>query len=262
MLVADFLQSMGRQLPLFIIIQMRIAALFASLFFLRKEYVPSRILIGFSVILTVFIMNTSSLDHFLGKIDTSLNLMYLLPELFMQAILGMLTGLIINFFSEIFLSLGQLASMQAGLGFVNFYIPKVGSVTPLTNFYVIMATIIFFGLNGHLILIKMVVHSIQAMPNLKHAFNPELIKQALLFAKIIFSGSVMLALSITIAILLSNLTLAFMTKFSPQINVFSIGINISLLICYFAAYISFDLVIEHGSTLLNDILEAVKVMQL
>ena len=66
----------------------------------------------------------------------------------------------------------------------------------------------------------------------------------------------------TIAILLSNVTLAIMTKFSPQVNIFSIGINISLIICYFAAYISFDLIVEHGTTLLNELLEALRQMNL
>ncbi|MFI4918022.1 MAG: flagellar biosynthetic protein FliR [Legionellales bacterium] len=261
MLVANFLKSLGQQLPLFFIVQARIAALFTSLFFLRKEYVPGRLLVGISFVLSVFIMNTSSLSHFVAITNIDPTLVHLLPTLLLQAGLGMITGLMINFFAEIFLGLGQLASMQAGLGFVNFYIPKVGSVTPLTNFYVIMATIIFFELNGHLILIKMIVDSMQVMPNPAHAFNIELMKQTLLFAKIIFSGSLMLALSMTIAILLSNFTLAFMTKFSPQLNVFSIGINISLLICYFAAYVSFDLIIEHGSSLLQEIFSAAKAMQ-
>jgi flagellar biosynthetic protein FliR len=262
MLVANFLQSMGRQLPLFLLVQARVAALFASLFFLRKEFVPGRLLIGASVIISMFIVSTSSLSHFAAITNATPDFFYLLPELLMQIALGFMTGIMINFFSEIFLSLGQLASMQAGLGFVNFYIPKIGSVTPLTNFYVIMATIIFFELNGHLILIKMIVRSMQVIPNPAHLFSAELMKQIVLYAKIIFSGSLMLALSLTIAILLSNFTLAFMTKFSPQLNVFSIGINISLLICYFAAYVSFDLIIEHGSTFLNDILDAIKVMRL
>lgn len=262
MLVANFLQSMGRQLPLFLIIQARIAALFASLFFLRKEFVPARILVGASVIIALFIVSTGSLSHFVNTATPTPDLLYLFPQLLMQIALGLMTGIMINFFAEIFLGLGQLASMQAGLGFVNFYIPKVGTISPLTNFYVIMATIIFFELNGHLILIKMIVRSMQVIPNPAHLFSPELLKQILIYAKVIFSGSLMLALSLTIAILLSNFTLAFMTKFSPQLNVFSIGINISLLICYFAAYVSFDLIIEHGSTFLNDILDAIKVMRL
>ncbi len=50
-----------------------------------------------------------------------------------------------------------------------------------------MATIIFFELNGHLVLIKMVIRSMQVIPNLPIVFSMELIKQIVLYAKIIFS---------------------------------------------------------------------------
>lgn len=258
MLVAELIQTMGRQLPQFFIVEARIAALFTSLFFLRKEYIPSRILLGLSVILSIFVMITGQLN----RIDVEPNFLALLPELLIQIALGLIMGLMINFFAEIFLGLGQIASMQAGLGFVNFYVPKIGSITPLTQFFVMTATIIFLELNGHLVLIKMLVTSLQLPSPYTAGFDIELLKQVVLFSKIIFSGSLMLSLSMTIAILLSNVTLAIMTKFSPQVNIFSIGINVSLIICYFAAYISFDLIVEHGTTLLNEILEAVKQMKL
>lgn len=258
MLVAEFIQTIGRQLPQFFIVEARIAALFSSLFFLRKEYIPSRVLIGLSVTLSIFVMITGQFN----RIDVDPDFLALLPELLIQIALGLMMGLMINFFSEIFLGLGQIASMQAGLGFVNFYVPKVGSITPLTQFFVMTATIIFFELNGHLVLIKMVVASLQLPSTRTSGFDIELLKQVLIFSKIIFSGALMLSLSMTIAILLSNLTLAIMTKFSPQVNIFSIGINISLIVCYFAAYISFDLIVEHGTTLYNEILEAVRQMKL
>lgn len=258
MLVAELIQTIGRQLPQFFLVEARIGALFSSLFFLRKEYIPSRILLALSVVLSLFVMITGQFH----RIDVDPDFLTLLPELLIQIGLGLIMGLMINFFSEMFLGLGQIASMQAGLGFVNFYVPKVGSITPLTQFFVMTATIIFFELNGHLVLIKMVVTSLQLPSSRQSAFDIEVFKQVLLFSKIIFSGAFMLSLSMTIAILLSNVTLAIMTKFSPQVNIFSIGINISLVLCYFAAYISFDLIVEHGTTLFNEILDAVRQMHI
>lgn len=254
MMVGHFLQSFGQQLPVFFIIQSRIAALFTSLFFLRKEYVSPRILVALAFMLAVFIMNTGSFE--LPKSDP--DFISLLPILLMQIVLGLLTGFIVNVFAEIFLGLGQIASMQAGLGFVNFYVPKIGTITPFTQFFVLTATMIFFELNGHLVLIKMIVSSLQVSLYPKHGINFDLIKQFLIFVKVIFSGAFMLSLSLTIAVMLSNLTIAIMTKFSPQVNIFSIGINISLIICFFTAYISFDLIVEHGTTILNDIFDVVK----
>lgn len=257
MIVATFIQSFGQQLPLFLIIQARIGALFSSLFFLRKEFVPARILAGFSFVLAVFVLCSG---HFEVP-QTTPSFLALVPTLLTQIVLGLMTGFIINFFAEIFLGLGQIASMQAGLGFVNFYVPKLGTITPLTQFFMMTVTMIFFELNGHLVLIKMIVNSLQLISKPTRLFDRALILQLLMFAKIIFSGSFMLSLAITIAVLLSNLTIAVMTKFSPQINIFSIGINISLLVCYFVAYISFDLIVEQGGLLLNDLFEVVGQVQ-
>lgn len=258
MLIAEFIQTIGRQLPQFLLVEARIGALFSSLFFLRKEYLPTRLLMALSVVLTIFVLTTGEF----ALVHQDPNLFDLLPKLIIQIALGLIMGLMVNVFSEIFLGLGQITSMQAGLGFVNLYVPKVGSITPLTQFFVITSTVIFLELNGHLVLIKWLITTLQLPSSRGHTIDPDILKQVLIFSKLMFSGALMLSLSVTIAILLSNLTLAIMTKFSPQINIFSIGINISLIICYLAVYISFDLIVEHGKTLLNDILDAVRQMNL
>jgi flagellar biosynthetic protein FliR len=256
MLVANFIQALGRELPVFFLVEARVAALFTSLFFLRKDYIPSRILLALSVVLSVFVMMTGQV-RFEGLPADSFFLAAL-PELLTQIALGLVMGLVINLFAEIFLSLGQIVSMQAGLGFVNFYVPKIGSITPLTQFFVMSAIIIFFELNGHLVLMNLVINSFRVTTHQAGSVDVNVFKQVLVFAKIIFSGAFMLSLSITIAILLSNLTLAIMTKFSPQVNIFSIGINISLIVCYFATYLTYDVIVGQGRTLFNEVLAFLK----
>lgn len=60
---------------------------------------------------------------------------------------------------------GQAVSMTMGLGFAMAVDPQNGVQVPvLSQMYVILATLLFLSLNGHLILIAMVIDSYQLLP--------------------------------------------------------------------------------------------------
>ena len=249
MVISPLADLANQYLPLFVVIQARVSAFFAAAFFFRRELVPARIMLAVAFVISVYIT-------MLLKNSASAAISYsILPLLLQQIFLGFLSGIVINFFVEIFLGFGQVISMQAGLGMVQMYVPKLGSVTPLTNFFVLTATLIFFQLNGHLLAIKLIVNSF-IFGDFHHTnLSFSSLKSVMDFSAIIFSGALMLSLSVVITILLTNFTIGVMSKFSPQINIFSVGINISLIICLFAVYVSYDLIVENGEVLLNDILE-------
>ncbi|WP_133128861.1 flagellar biosynthetic protein FliR [Legionella nagasakiensis] len=257
MINEQFIAAIGQYASIFVIVLTRIAATFSALIFFKREVFPAKIAVLFSMALTVFIL-TNHID----KIHIEPGYFPLLFNLIIQLFLGFIVAFIMNLFIEIFLSLGQIISMQSGMGFANLLVPRVGPITPISEFFMITATLIFFELNGHLVLIKMIVESFQTDFLQFNTFNPELFIQILLFAKIIFSGALMLSLSTLIAILLSNITIAVMTKFSPQLNIFTVGINISMLVCFFALYVSFDLILENGKILLNQFLEFVQYVEI
>ena len=224
------------------------------LFYFRREWVSRRILLATTLMLSYFVLKTQSF-----QIDLTIDQYWLLlVGLVEQLLTGLLIGLTINFFVEIFLMLGQFISMQAGLGFVNLYMPRLGNITPLTNFFIITSAVIFFEMNGHLVLIKMIIESFSFSNNLTATSLSGTLWKILSFSKIIFNGSVMLSLSVVISLLLSNFTIGIVTKFSPQINIFSIGINISILVGFFACYLSYDLILDNGNILLNELIGFVK----
>lgn len=250
MITLNSLQSIHDQTVLFLITMSRFSATFATLSFFRKEFIPLKISILLSFALTLFLVIYGVLDK--NSIPVKLDAIYL--NLVIQLFLGFISGFVINIFIDIFLALGQIISVQSGLGFVNFYVPKVGTITPLSQVFFITAALIFFELNGHLLLVKMIVDSYRFNALGVTRIDMELVQKIILFTKVIFSGALMLSISVLIALLISNITLAIMTKFSPQLNVFSIGINLSLIICFFIVYICFDVILQNGRILLNDIM--------
>lgn len=250
---ATLIDSLSRNLVLFLALEARFSATFMLAFFLRREWLPPRILLSLSMVLSLFVMHDSTVA---SQILIT-NFPQLLAALVSQLILGALTGIIINFFAEFFIGFGQTVSMQAGLGFVNLYIPRVGNITPLSNFFLLLAILIFFEMNAHLVLIKMLVESFTLIPSVP-VFKTQSLMHLLNYTSILFKGIVMLSLSVIFALLLTNFTLALLTKFAPQLNLFSIGINISLLLCLLILYLGFDILVENGSVLCNELLFFIK----
>jgi flagellar biosynthetic protein FliR len=108
-------------------------------------------------------------------------------------------------------------------------------------------------LNGNLIVIEILVKSFYAIPvNLMvDQFYGDTIAK---FSSIIFTGSVAVAITVIAAIMMTNIAMAFISKFSPQFNLFSIGLNVSILIGLLCLFLSFQIYIEHGYTLIDTVI--------
>lgn len=256
--VAGFLEHLMAHFSSIVFIEARLSTAFALFFFLRREWVPAKLVIGMTFVLSLFILFYLPVSFSMEKMNLSEQVLILLQQVF----LGFITALLINFFVEFFIGFGQIVSMQAGLGFVNFFIPKIGHISPMTQFFMLLATVVFFSINGHLVLIKMLIESIIVIPELPLHIDSSIFPDILEFSGILYKGSVMLSLAVVFSVMLSNMTLAVLTKFSPQLNIFSIGINISLLICFFVVYVSFDLIIENGNILFKELIHFMDALHL
>ncbi|MGQ3891484.1 flagellar biosynthetic protein FliR [Legionella sp. CNM-4043-24] len=251
MINEQFLNSLGAFGSVFFLLLARFSTTFASISFFRRELLPARISLLLSIVLSTFVMLYDVIGQNIPHIPSGA----LFLSLAVQVALGLLTGFILNLFVDVFLALGQIISIQSGLGFVNLFVPRVGSITPLSQFFFITATLIFFELNGHLLLVKMIIESCRAQLLGVGHLDMDVLRQVMIYTKVIFSAALMLSLAVIIALLVANITLAIMTKFSPQLNIFSIGITISLITGFFMLYLCFDAISENGRILLNDILQ-------
>lgn len=256
--VAGFLNNLMKHFSALVLIEARLSAAFVLFFFFRREWMPAKLVIGISFVLSFFVLCYMPFSLSMESMGLPEQVLALIQQVF----LGFLTALLINFFVEFFIGFGQIVSMQAGLGFVNFFVPKIGQVSPMTQFFMLLAITVFFSMNGHLVLIKMLIESISAMPALPAPVDGAVFPKILQFSGVLYKGSVMLSLAVMFSVMLSNMTLAILTKFSPQLNIFSVGINVSLLICFFVVYVSFDLIVENGNILFNQLIHFMEALHL
>lgn len=227
----------------------RIFALFYTFSLFRREMATLKVIISLCFILSYYVIMLYP-DQRLTIDIASISFLLKGVE---QFLIGFVVGLILNLIIEVFTGIGQIISSQVGLGAASLFDPKFGMITSLTNFYVNTVMLLFLKLNGHLIVIDMLVQSFRVLP--VHMLVNQIYGNVVFgYAKLIFVGSVTVSLTVITAILMINITLAMISKFSPQFNLFSIGLNVSIMVGLICIYLSFQMIVDKGDGIIDTVL--------
>lgn len=132
---------------------------------------------------------------------------------------------------------GHYVDTPIGFGMASVFDPAIGGQVPVfSQFYYIMAVLVFLGVDAHLWLIQAVQHSFTAIPlggliQIEPAFwlVIDLVKQ-------IFIVGIQIALPITATLLLTDIGLGIVIRAVPQINVFVLGFPIKILVGMLIVY--------------------------
>ena len=116
-----------------------------------------RIRVAIALVFTVFIYPTLELP----TIDpvSAPGLMLIIREL----LIGLLFAVVLQVVNAALVVAGQTLSMSMGLGMAQTVDPNIGRVPVLASFLV-MSTLIFLSIGGHLILIELILMSFEVMP--------------------------------------------------------------------------------------------------
>ncbi len=156
-----------------------------------------------------------------------------------EVVIGLLLAFVVILIFSIVNFAGHYVDTPIGFGMASVFDPAIGGQIPVfSQFYYIMAVLIFLGVDAHLWLIQAVQRSFAVLPfggliQLEPAFwlVMDLVKQ-------IFVIGIQIALPITATILLTDIGLGIVIRAVPQINVFVLGfpikIVVGLVIVYFA----------------------------
>lgn len=239
----------------FMLIFTRISALFSTFTLFKAKYLNPRTIVALAALISMCVLLTLHPAQPTVEVYS----LQMLIQMGVQFFIGFVIGLILNIIFDIFICLGQIISMQIGLSMASIFDPRYGTITNITDFYVIMATLIFLSLNGHLQIIKLLVDTFTIVPLYKNDISTHFLYDIISYSSIIFSGAISICLSLVIAVLITNIALAVMSKFAPQINIFSIGINLTMMMGLLILYLTFNLyteafinVITNGLTFLED----------
>jgi len=147
-----------------------------------------------------------------------------------QLLIGIALGLMTQFLMESFVMAGQVIAMQTSLGFATLVDPMNGQSAPVVGqFYLMLATLVFLALDGHLVMLRLVVLSFETLPVSDVGLSLPAIRTLIGFLGVMYQASLVMALSAIVALLLINFAFGVMTRAAPQLNIFSIGFAVSMM---------------------------------
>ena len=138
----------------------RIASFLMVVPIIGTQLVPMRVRLGLSFVLTLIV--APLIDSVPLVEALSLSAMLIVMQ---QVLIGTLLGFMFVLLMQLFVVAGQLISMQMGLGFASMVDPTNGVNTPiLSQIFLISVTLAFLALNGHLVMIEVIVESFRTWP--------------------------------------------------------------------------------------------------
>jgi flagellar biosynthetic protein FliR len=170
-----------------------------------------------------------------------------------QLLIGLAMGFTMQMVFAALAIAGESVAKSMGLGFAFMIDPQNGIQVPvLSSFYVVLGTLLFVTLNGHLALIGMLVDSFHTLPIGVEGLGPERIWQLVTWAGQMFIGAVRVALPALTSMLLVNLALGVITRAAPQLNVFAVGFPMTLFLGFVLLLLSMPSFMRQFEQLLVD----------
>ena len=126
---------------------------------------------------------------------------------------------------------GELVDLSMGFSVVNVVDPTLGQEVPLVGqFQTLLATLIFFGVDGHHEMLRALGESLRLVPPGMGSAAPGLLDGAVGTFAAAFVLGVRLAAPVIAALFLADVALAVITRAVPQLNVFVVGFPAKILL--------------------------------
>ena len=147
-----------------------------------------------------------------------------------QVLIGLAMGFVFQVVFQVFVMAGQYIAMKMGLGFASMNDPANGvTVTIISQFYLLATTLLFLSVNGHLLLIQVIIDSFSVLPVGTVGLSGSDYYKIVNLGGWMFSSGLTIALPILTALLMVNIAFGVMSRSAPQINIFVVGFPITLM---------------------------------
>jgi flagellar biosynthetic protein FliR len=218
--------DIGGLLALLLVYMRVVSFLFlVPVFGFRSEFIPLnvRLALGFAVGLIVFsVVEPKPLEIVSSYQFTLLALK--------EFLFGFTAGFLLRLLFDAVFIAGEIMAVNMGLGFLVMFLPHQPQTTVMAGFLTIFAATLFLSLGGAEIIILGLVNSFNAFPLggfELYSLNPEEFFK-LFYQSFMFGFK--LSIPILAVALFTNIILAIVNRFIPQINVFMVGLPLQLMI--------------------------------
>ena len=233
---------------------MRVGAMFAAAPILGTRSIPVRVRILLAVIISWILVPIIPPPPVMDLLSAQALLVSL-----QQVLIGLSSGFILQMVFAAFVVGGQMVAMGMGLGFASIIDPQNGVQVPvISQVFLVMVTLIFLSLNGHLVLIEMLADSFHTLPVGVIGVSRDGLWQLLAWGGQMFAGGVLVALPAVTALLLVNIAFGVTARAAPQLNIFAVGFPVMILVGFVFLFLSLPTITTHLSGLMMDAFELIR----
>lgn len=156
-----------------------------------------------------------------------------------QVLIGAAVGFVLRLVFEAVSFGGQLVAQSMSLGFAEMVNPQGGgSSTVLSQFYLLLVTLLFLAMDGHLRLIALLADSFRSLPPGTSAINLNGLQAVVGFGSQLFAGAVRVALPAMTSLLVVNIGFAAISRAAPSMNLFAVGFPITVSLGFIALWLA------------------------
>lgn len=214
------------ELETFLLILVRITSFIYIAPFFGQSNTPQRVKIGFAFFMSfiVYIILPNQSITYSNNMDYAVIVIK-------EAIVGFLIGFAVYICNTIVIFAGHLIDMEIGLSMATIYDPQTQSQVSISGqLYQNLFMLMFIVSGMHWYLLSALVDSFTAIPLDNLRINPSLINTFVGYMSDYFIIGFRIALPVFASSLVVNIVLGIMTKVAPQIHMFSIGMQLKIIV--------------------------------
>ena len=218
----------------FFLILVRISCFVFTAPFFSMRGVPNITKIGLSAILSMLMMGTMTPN----EADYTSVIGYAVL-VFREAITGLLLGFSASIANYIVMFAGNVMDMDIGFAMVTeFDISSNSQVTITANMYYYFTLLLLLVGGMHRFLIRALADSFSLIPLGGAVFRRDVLLQSMIvYMRNLFVLGFRIMLPVFAVMLTMNVILGIMAKVAPQMNMFSVGVQIKILVAFAVMYL-------------------------
>jgi flagellar biosynthesis protein FliR len=236
----------------FLLVFARLSAALVPMPLLGARSVPPQTKIGLALLLSLIVLPLNAEPD---AVPT--DLLRFAAVLGSEVLVGLAMGIVVMLvFQAIEMGAG-LVGLQIGFSFAQVVDPLTGAQSGVMElFYRLVATLIFFVVNGHYVVITGLVRTFEVVPAGSADLSLIAGERVAPFFAALFVVAIRIALPVTAALILTDFAFGIVGRAVPQMNVLIVGLPVKVGVGLFVMAVSMPLLVAFtGSFFTSTLLE-------
>jgi len=223
--------------PVFVLVLFRVAGLMLYAPLLGSARIPKRVKALLAIVLALGLAPTITVPPVLPATAWGTAL-----AIGGEMAFGLAMGIILSFVFIAAQWAGQMVGQEMGLNLSEVFDPQFGGASSVVgDFYYFLTLVIFLGVGGEMQMIRGIRASFDALPLLSVGINHSVFDLLVRMLTSATTLAVRLAAPLMVTMLIVDLTMGFLAKTMPQLNIMTTGMSLKSMIGVFVLFIAISL---------------------